>query len=91
MWYHYYWNYWNYWNHSNLILGNVIDNDINQIINSQKYHKYVKARPIECNGCKIIKKCHGGCKASAEVCNNLNTLNPFIKNNFNGIIKDINK
>ncbi|MCX6739769.1 MAG: radical SAM protein [Candidatus Parcubacteria bacterium] len=74
-------------NHSALILGNVLEKKVNDILNSETAKNYINTFPKVCSGCKLISECKGGCKASAEVYyHDITELNPFVMENFKGII-----
>ena len=66
-------------NHSPTILGNVREQSFAQIIESEAAECWVADMAPQCKKCKWVKKCRGGCKASAQVCyGSLKQLDPFV-------------
>jgi len=74
-------------NHSSLILGNLHNQIITEIIKSKSCIDYFKGCPEECKGCKMENECQGGCRAASEVYfHNLKKQDPFVSDNFKGIV-----
>ncbi len=49
------------------------------MIRSPAMSSFAAARPEFCSGCKLERKCAGGCKAAAEVCCGFaGELDPFM-------------
>lgn len=66
-------------NHSPTILGNVLEQSFGHIVASQKAKCWVGEVAEQCQGCKWLSQCRGGCKASAEVCyGSLKRTDPFV-------------
>jgi len=74
-------------NHSSIVLGNILENSLEEILNSSLLKNFEKAHPVECKNCKMVFNCQGGCKAAAEAFfGNPNKMDPFLKINWRGIL-----
>lgn len=61
------------------IIGNVRDMSIDAMFHSDRAAQFIQAHPRFCDSCKIVKKCQGGCKASADNCfGDAARENPFL-------------
>ncbi len=61
------------------IIGNIQHMTLREMFQTEKSKNFIKAHPIFCNKCKMVKKCQGGCKASSDNCfGNPNLENPFL-------------
>jgi radical SAM protein with 4Fe4S-binding SPASM domain len=67
-------------NHSQMIIGNILEESFWKFAHNQKAKDFMKAIPDFCKNCAIAKECQGGCKAAAEVCyNDIYDEDPFLK------------
>lgn len=61
------------------IIGNIKKMTLSQLFKTQQAKNFIDAHPDFCNPCKLVKKCQGGCKASADNCfGNAWAENPFL-------------
>lgn len=68
--------------HTKKILGNILDQALEDILKSTENRKFRQAHPKICEGCPWLNQCMGGCKAAAEVCfNDICSEEPFLRNN----------
>jgi len=75
-------------NHTPTIIGNLFKTPLREMVKSEKLKQFVKARPAFCKGCRIEKKCQGGCKAAAEVCyGSIILCEPFLAMNMGRVVK----
>lgn len=54
-------------------IGNINTETIKEIgdrFNNNKIYEKYGEHPLECNGCKNLKYCHGGCRGYAKLCTN---------------------
>jgi len=66
-------------NHSPRILGNILQQDFDELAQSETMREFMQARPPFCGGCKHEKVCLGGCKAAAEACHGcVGGMDPFL-------------
>jgi radical SAM protein with 4Fe4S-binding SPASM domain len=69
-------------NHSPSILGSLLQQDVSELVNHPLVAEFQKASPEVCKGCRQLKKCWGGCKAAAQVCEGgFDKLDPLLKEN----------
>jgi radical SAM protein with 4Fe4S-binding SPASM domain len=67
-------------NHSELILGNLLEEPFSQLITAERMSPFKCAIPEYCRDCSLRKECQGGCKASAQVCyGSLEVEEPFLR------------
>ena len=72
-------------NHSDIILGNLSNQSVNEILNSSLLKDFERAFPKICEGCSKLPECQGGCKAAAQACfNDIKEADPFLKQNWQG-------
>ena len=55
-------------NFSSVSVGNILEQNFDEIISGEKAKSFISAHPEHCNGCKNLSVCQGGCKASADNC-----------------------
>ncbi|MBU0648442.1 radical SAM protein [Patescibacteria group bacterium] len=55
-------------NHSPVILGNLLTDNMGQMMNNDYLCQFKEVIPKSCLGCNEAINCRGGCKAAAEVC-----------------------
>ncbi len=55
-------------NHSDLILGNLLEEPFSNLITPERMAGFTCAMPEYCQDCSLRVECQGGCKASAQVC-----------------------
>lgn len=61
------------------IVGNIMQMTIPQIFKTEEAKNFIQAHPDFCTPCRLLKKCQGGCKASADNCfGNASLENPFL-------------
>lgn len=65
-------------NHSPLILGNLFETDFRSIAVSDAYCGYARNLPDMCVECEHALTCRGGCRAAAEVCGDVDGVDPFV-------------
>jgi radical SAM protein with 4Fe4S-binding SPASM domain len=66
-------------NHTSTILGNLLEEDFVDLIDSERMAGFVQAVPAFCEPCSLRDTCQGGCKAAAEVCyGSLRAEEPFL-------------
>lgn len=69
-------------NHTPSILGNLLGQDLGEVLKNPHIKKFQESFPDHCKNCKELKTCWGGCKASAQVCEgSLCGCDPFLKEN----------
>jgi len=69
-------------NHSPVILGNMLENQFQELIKSSALAEFQTKVPVKCSECDQLPKCHAGCKASGLVCyGDFDKLDPFVNMN----------
>ncbi len=70
-------------NHSPQILGNILKDDLEDILEQSEYFRDFKQKfNDKCLSCERLKECKGGCRAAAEVCYGcLADLDPLVREN----------
>ena len=53
-------------NHSPVIMGNIFDQKLEDILNSDYMSQWQQLKPEFCDGCELWSKCLGGCRAASE-------------------------
>jgi len=53
-------------NHSPTVLGNVLEEDVADLLHSAKMRAFASALPAACQSCPWTETCRGGCRAAAE-------------------------
>ncbi len=53
-------------NHSPVVLGNIFENSLESVINSDSVAKWKNIVPRFCKDCSIYDKCKAGCRAASE-------------------------
>lgn len=67
-------------NHSPMVIGNIFENNFDEIFNSFEAIKWLKTVPEGCQGCKLLSVCKGGCRAAAEqVYGTVSQPDPYLK------------
>ena len=65
-----------------LILGNLREEDFWQMADGRRMREFRLARPKFCCGCRLERECQGGCKAAAEACyGSVSEMDPFLADN----------
>jgi len=54
-------------NHSPLVVGNLLEDSLEEILNSQLLRKWMVDVPSECSGCELKELCGAGCRAEATL------------------------
>jgi len=52
-------------NHAPLIVGNLLEQSVEEVWNSEGMQQWRAMIPEQCRGCVALPKCHGGCRAEA--------------------------
>ena len=52
-------------NHVPIVVGNILTQSVEEILNSPKMRWWNSMLPTECRGCALADYCNGGCKAEA--------------------------
>ncbi len=50
-------------NHAPVVVGNILNQSVEEILTSPKMQWWNSMLPVECQGCPLANYCHGGCKA----------------------------
>jgi radical SAM protein with 4Fe4S-binding SPASM domain len=69
-------------NHSSFILGNLLEENITDLMCHPYIQRFRNIEPVDCISCalKVRDYCHGGCKAAAEECyGSLENCEPFLQ------------
>jgi radical SAM protein with 4Fe4S-binding SPASM domain len=75
-------------NHSDTILGNLLVEPFAALTAPERISTFASAIPAFCSDCNHRLECHGGCKASAQVCyGSLTAEEPFLHYNHAAAIK----
>ena len=53
-------------NHSPYVLGNIYERTIGEILTDPATVARYSGVPVRCNGCKMLERCNGGCRAASE-------------------------
>ncbi|MEM4264189.1 MAG: radical SAM protein [Thermoplasmata archaeon] len=71
-------------NHSPTIIGNLLTDDLQDIIESSSFvSEFKRTLPSACISCEKAQECRGGCKAAAQVCfGSLDQNDPFFKTEY---------
>lgn len=74
-------------NHSALIIGNLLQQMTQELLNSPPNLNYFNGCPTECHDCSQMLVCRGGCRAASEVFYGDTTKqDPFVVDHFQKII-----
>jgi radical SAM protein with 4Fe4S-binding SPASM domain len=54
-------------NHASLLLGNLLDQDINSVLESQALKSWYREIPSSCSHCDLLSVCGGGCRVDRSL------------------------
>lgn len=67
-------------NHSPIIAGNIFNNTMNEILNSDYCKSWSLIKPDYCTSCSLYNECMGGCRAASEQMGlTLNHVDPILE------------